>query len=63
MYKVHRPFEQDGLGVNTRYRNWMIRNVGEQGIDWWWHFTEDGYTVQINFIEKEHAVLFELSWQ
>lgn len=51
------------LEPNYHYRPWLENHVGEQGVDWQWriHSTIDN-TLEIDFINLEDALLFELSW-
>jgi hypothetical protein len=52
------------LEPNYHYRPWLEDYVGEQGIDWQWkiHSAVDN-TLEIDFINLEDALLFELSWK
>lgn len=58
-----RPFMLDNLDPNARYRLWLEENVGKQGNDWSWDISDiDVECIIINFINKESALLFELTW-
>lgn len=70
LFKIHdemphtliRPFMMNDREPNDVYREWLELHVGKQGMNWDWDLTSDLDLLQINFVESEHAVLFELTW-
>jgi hypothetical protein len=62
---IHRPFMYPGNPAepNDRYRPWLEEHVGVQGEDWNWSLApgKDFNILEIEFLKKEHAMLFELT--
>lgn len=48
---------------NEYYRPWLEEHIGKQGVDWNWDLCRNDLDMlQIEFANKEHATIFELSW-
>jgi hypothetical protein len=59
-----RLFIENNLDPNERYRDWLEKNIGKQGVNWEWDIlVNDIDMVIIAFIDESHALLFELSCQ
>jgi hypothetical protein len=55
------PFGQED--PNDHYRPWMEKHIGVQGADWDWAVSPStSETFEIRFIDKQKALLFELTW-
>lgn len=47
----------------SKHRLWLEEHIGEQKINWEWRIRSAvDNTLEIDFYEFEHALLFELSW-
>lgn len=60
---IHRKFMIDDKEPNERYRAWLEENIGKQGEMWNWNILSTGAfdTLVIEFVNSEHATLFELT--
>lgn len=48
---------------NVHYRPWLEENIGRQGVAWDWDLSPQCFELlEIYFVNKEHAMLFELTW-
>lgn len=57
-------FVGDDREPNERYRIWLEKNVGEQGIDWNWDIKSvTANLLDVSFERESDAVLFRLSCQ
>lgn len=55
-------FSGFSFDLTPEVRVWLADNVGVAPKDWWWdHFTDEGETA-IMFVDRNHAILFKLTW-
>jgi len=48
---------------NVHYRPWLEENIGRQGVAWDWDLSPQCFELlEIYFVNREHAMLFELTW-
>lgn len=51
--------------------HWMHFNVGKMGVDWHWHWADEGcinletmtYNMIVDFVDSEPAAIFALKFQ
>lgn len=66
VFIIKKPFmiPGDPREPNDKYRPWLEKYVGMQGIDWNWELTKDDlYSIDVEFTSSEHAMLFNLTFE